>query len=158
MWTCGGEMEIVPCSKVGHVYKQRNVYSYPRGNRRTTTCNTRRVADAWLDQFAQIYYLTLNSEQRGYECGDVAQVRQRREQLGCKPFKWYLENIYPELQVNLATFDREVGGGILRVLLMLCRCLWNLRLPLERSTSENRRGSSSAWTAWVRGGGKINIY
>ena len=26
MWMCGGEMEIVPCSKVGHVYKQKNVY------------------------------------------------------------------------------------------------------------------------------------
>ena len=30
VWTCGGEMEIVPCSKVGHIYKQRNVYSYPK--------------------------------------------------------------------------------------------------------------------------------
>ena len=29
---CGGEMEIVPCSKVGHVYKQKNVYTYPKGN------------------------------------------------------------------------------------------------------------------------------
>ncbi len=28
---CGGEMEIVPCSKVGHVYKQKNVYTYPKG-------------------------------------------------------------------------------------------------------------------------------
>ena len=32
MWMCGGEMEIVPCSKVGHVYKQKNVYTYPKGN------------------------------------------------------------------------------------------------------------------------------
>ena len=44
MWLCGGEMEIVPCSKVGHVYKQRNVYSYPKGSAVTTLCNNKRVA------------------------------------------------------------------------------------------------------------------
>jgi polypeptide N-acetylgalactosaminyltransferase len=29
---CGGEMEIIPCSKVGHIYKRNNVYTYPKGN------------------------------------------------------------------------------------------------------------------------------
>ena len=24
-------MEIVPCSKVGHIYKNSNVYSFPKG-------------------------------------------------------------------------------------------------------------------------------
>ena len=55
VWTCGGEMEIVPCSKVGHIYKQRNVYSYPEGRHKTNVCNNRRVADAWLDDFKQVW-------------------------------------------------------------------------------------------------------
>ncbi len=48
-------MEIVPCSKVGHIYKQRNVYSYPEGRHKTNVCNNRRVADAWLDDFKQVW-------------------------------------------------------------------------------------------------------
>ena len=51
MWLCGGEMEIVPCSKVGHIYKDRNVYSYPKGVEKTRLCNFKRVARSWLDQF-----------------------------------------------------------------------------------------------------------
>ncbi len=52
-WMCGGSMEIVPCSRVGHIYKVRQVYSYPEGrpSDEVTGCNTKRVADVWLDQY-----------------------------------------------------------------------------------------------------------
>ena len=61
MWLCGGEMEIVPCSKVGHIYKDRNVYSYPKGLEITRLCNFKRVARSWLDQFEVLYNFTLSS-------------------------------------------------------------------------------------------------
>ncbi len=47
-----------------------------------------------------MFYLTLGSESKSLECGDVSKVKKKREELGCKPFQWYLENIYPELPVN----------------------------------------------------------
>ena len=40
-----------------------------------------------------------NPSYRSYKYGDVSGRRQLREQLQCHPFSWYLENVYPELEV-----------------------------------------------------------
>ena len=127
-WQCGGRLEIVPCSRVGHVYKQRTPYSYPGGSRATVACNSWRAAAVWLDQYQALH---TRRGPGGRSCGEVAGRRALRERLGCRDFSWFLANVYPELQVpgegDQAFGSVHLGGE------PWTRCLDPAAHPGERS-------------------------
>eukprot|EP00053_Salpingoeca_punica_P008941 m.79982 g.79982 ORF g.79982 m.79982 type:complete len:288 (-) comp14811_c0_seq1:267-1130(-) len=97
IWTCGGSLEIIPCSRVGHVFRSRAPYEYKKDPGLTIQQNLNRVAEVWLDQYADVFYEVSGS--RNVPAGNVTSRIELRKRLQCKPFEWYLENVYPDLFV-----------------------------------------------------------
>lgn len=48
-----------------------------------------------MDDYAKYYYQRIGSDKGDF--GDISARLQLREDLGCKTFQWYLDNIFPEL-------------------------------------------------------------
>ncbi|XP_071502230.1 polypeptide N-acetylgalactosaminyltransferase 11-like [Diadema antillarum] len=96
IWQCGGKLEIMPCSRVGHVFRKRRPYGSP-GNTDTTTRNAARVAHVWMDEYKE-HFFKVQPKARTMDYGDVSSRLELRKKLQCESFKWYLDTVYPEMK------------------------------------------------------------
>ena len=82
-WMCGGTLEIVTCSHVGHVFRKSTPYTFPGGTTKIVNHNNARLADVWLDEWKDFFF-ALNPNAKKAEMGDTSHRRDIRRRLGCK--------------------------------------------------------------------------
>ena len=107
-WMCGGKMEILPCSHVGHVFRTGSGYSSHVQNH--LAINQKRLAEVWMDEYRDIAYKRLPHLQN-FDAGDVSGRKALRKRLRCLSFGWYLKNILPEKYIP--ALEIRAGNGLI---------------------------------------------
>ncbi|XP_023337901.1 polypeptide N-acetylgalactosaminyltransferase 2 isoform X2 [Eurytemora carolleeae] len=140
VWQCGGKLEIVPCSRVGHVFRKQHPYSFPGGSGNVFARNTRRAAEVWMDDYKKFYYDAVPLA-KNVPFGSIEERLDLKTKLECKPFAWYLDHVYPDLKIPY----REVVG----VLRQDSQCLDTLGHLLDGSVGVHpchNAGGNQDWS------------
>ncbi|KAG2459554.1 polypeptide N-acetylgalactosaminyltransferase 3 isoform X2 [Polypterus senegalus] len=118
VWQCGGQLEIIPCSVVGHVFRTKSPHTFPKGTQ-VIARNQVRLAEVWMDDYKEIFYrrnqqAAQMSKEKSF--GDISKRLELRNRIQCKDFSWYLKNVYPEVflpDLNPVQFGsvKNIGKG-----------------------------------------------
>ena len=113
IWQCGGKMVDAPCSRVGHIYRKFMPFSNP-GKGDFIGKNHKRVAEVWMDEYKEYYYMR-QPHLRKVDPGNLTAQYAVRKKHNCKSFKWFMENVLFDLQKYFPFIEPEnVAEGELR--------------------------------------------
>lgn len=136
LWQCGGEIKIVPCSHVGHIFRKSSPYTFRPGKEvgDILYTNLARVAEVWMDDWKSFFYSinpivnkTLVKVGKDAALEAIDERKHLRERLQCKGFDWFLNNVWPE---HFFPTNSRFFGRVKQVQTQQC-----LQRPLVRGAS-----------------------
>ncbi|XP_042897553.1 N-acetylgalactosaminyltransferase 7 isoform X2 [Parasteatoda tepidariorum] len=120
IWQCGGSIEWVPCSRVGHIYRGFMPYSFGKlAEQRKgplVTLNYKRVVEVWMDDYKDYFYIR-EPIAKQYDHGDISGQLAIKERLQCKSFKWFMDNVAYDVLYKFPLLPKNLFWGEVRSML-----------------------------------------
>lgn len=113
LWMCADGVFTVPCSRVSHSFRSIN----PSRTRKEdyVARNFKRISEVWLDEFKDLPRQLEPERYANIDPGDLTHLKALRKRLKCKPFRWFLTQIAPDmirLYPPLANPPKFASGAI----------------------------------------------
>ncbi|XP_045176214.2 polypeptide N-acetylgalactosaminyltransferase 13-like [Mercenaria mercenaria] len=111
VWLCDGLVEMVPCSIIGHVYRQTPWQSF-HPNAPYIAKNMLRFAHVWMDGDLQKLALQLQHKSNlsaWPDPGDLQDRHRIRRENNCKPYQYYIDKIRQLTNTYIPKSPRIVG-------------------------------------------------
>lgn len=96
IWLCGGRLQEVPCSHIGHVFRAFTLSRKHENVSDFQAWNNKRIAEVWMDDYKQHVYRR-NPNRYNMDVGDLTEAKQFKENLDCKPFQHFIDVVAPDL-------------------------------------------------------------
>lgn len=114
LWLCGGELLECPCSRIAHVFRQHNEYRQLE-DVDFVARNFKRIAEVWMGDWKENLYKSDNKRFRIVDAGDMTKQRAMRDELNCKPFDYFINQIAPEIpELFPIPRDDDIAYGTLQ--------------------------------------------
>lgn len=98
-WRCGGRIEVDPCSRIGHLFRDPEHRPYPVEVNQVVK-NYDRLAQLWWKDHYKLFR-RMKPESKGMQHKGLDKVRESyarlSEKLKCKDHQWYIENVDHEM-------------------------------------------------------------
>ncbi|XP_011551579.3 N-acetylgalactosaminyltransferase 7 [Plutella xylostella] len=118
IWQCGGSIEWVPCSRVGHVYRAFMPYSFgdlARNKKGSLiTINYKRVIETWFDEEHKQYFYTREPMARFLDMGDISKQVELKNRLNCKGFDWFMKEVAYDVYDKFPKLPPNVKWGMVK--------------------------------------------
>merc|ERR1719282_441836 len=91
VWRCGGRIEIVPCSRIGHVFRTSETRPYNVEINQVVR-NYARLSRIWTQSHLDFFY-KVKPEAREFKFDDMEELHEKHRKLKCRSMGWYLANV-----------------------------------------------------------------
>lgn len=95
LWLCADGLFEVPCSRVTHSFRFINPSRVRKDD--YVGRNFKRLAEVWMDEYQEVVYSWDSERYKKIDAGDLFKQKEIRKRLNCKPFRYFIEEIAPDM-------------------------------------------------------------